>query len=136
MFQISFQALNYSCDRQEFGAYLVLNGTQYADVDPSQLPLKLLQRLCQLQKQSFDNTLKFEDLLEEFKFSRDTVLLLHKFNVTSCDQFAMFVNGLLSIVNTRLSLKIVITAPSATLHAKLPKVFISLLTPVGLCKHM
>jgi hypothetical protein len=92
--QHSIQALNYSYDRREFGAYFVIDGTRFKD--SSQL----------------------SNLLNDVVLSKPTnVLLLHKFDFTTANkeymrEFNMRIQGLISIKDV--NVKVVICTTDAS----------------------
>jgi hypothetical protein len=94
----------------------VIDGTDFEDVKPEELQLRLIRELFDLLGQQYNNSDNVKQLLNKLKFVAETnVLLLHKFPIDVCgeefrQEFCSVVQKLMCIKVNKV--KVVVVAQS------------------------
>jgi hypothetical protein len=126
---LTLQALNYSFDRGEFGAYFVIDGSDYVEETSSSvggggggtgtgLDKRILKCLYSYTEQFFNDSLTVQELVKGYKWPSDrTVLLFHKFKLDQHEALAGIISCLSKLVigsSSSSSLKLVVTTTTDT----------------------
>jgi hypothetical protein len=123
---VTLQALNYSFDRGEFGAYYVIDGSDYVEeTSPSDgggtgtgLDKRILKCLYNYTEQTFNASLTMQELVKGYKWPSDrSVLLFHKFKLDQHEALAGIIGCLSKLVvgsTSSSSLKLVVTTTTTT----------------------
>jgi hypothetical protein len=121
---LTLQALNYSFDRGEFGAYFVIDGSDYVEETSSSvggggggtgtgLDKRILKCLYSYTQQFFNDSLTMQELVKGYKWPSDrSVLLFHKFKLDQHEALAGIIGCLSKLVvgsTSSSSLKLVVT---------------------------